>query len=111
MLRAPYRSPTSIFRLGSIRPGRDTSFRMRDAPRRRPPAQHTPPRRPLIAAVLRSLAVAAVVALVTAAGGPSGFWACVPAALLLAAPARGIAGSTAGVAVAVGSAAAASSGV
>src|SRR3954468_1053599 len=80
---------------------------MRDGPRRRPLAQHPPPRRPLLAAVLRMLAVAGAVALISAAGGPSGFWACVPAALLLAAPARGVAGTAAGVLVAVAAASAA----
>jgi diguanylate cyclase (GGDEF)-like protein len=80
---------------------------MRDAPRRRPRAKQSPPRRPLISAVLRALAVAAVVALASLAG-PSGFWACVPGALLLAAPARGLFGSAAAVVVSVGAGAAAS---
>jgi diguanylate cyclase (GGDEF)-like protein len=53
--------------------------------------------------VLRSLAVAAVVALVSFAA-PLGFWACVPGALLLAAPARSVLGTAAAVVVSVGAA-------
>jgi diguanylate cyclase (GGDEF)-like protein len=49
------------------------------------------------------VAVAAAVALISAAGG---FWVCVPGALLLAASARSIAGTAAAVAVAVAAAAA-----
>src|SRR4051794_12403356 len=79
---------------------------MRDGLRRRPPGQQSPPRRPSSAAVLRVVAVAAAVALISAAGGASGFWACVPGALLLAASARSIAGTAGAVAVAVAAAAA-----
>src|SRR3954469_1689253 len=57
----------------------------------------------LIAAALRALAVALVGGLVAFAV-PSGFWVCVPGALLLAARARGLAGAAASVAVAVGAA-------
>jgi diguanylate cyclase (GGDEF)-like protein len=74
---------------------------MRDGPRRRPPAQQTPPRRPLPAAVLRAAAVAAAVVLVSSAAAPSGFWACVPGALLLAAAARSGLGTLGGVVLAV----------
>jgi diguanylate cyclase (GGDEF)-like protein len=69
---------------------------MRDGPRRRPPAQQPPPRRPLIAAVLRAAVVAAAVALISRLAAPSGFWACVPGALLLAASARSELGTAAG---------------
>src|SRR4051794_2868127 len=79
---------------------------MRDGQRRRPPAQQSPPRRPLTAAVLRAGVVAAAVALISTAAGPSGFWACVPGALLLAAAARSGAATVAGTAVAVAAAAA-----
>jgi diguanylate cyclase (GGDEF)-like protein len=79
---------------------------MRDGPRRRPSAQQSPPRRPLIAAVLRAGAVVAVVALLSAAAAPSGFWACVPGALLLATASRSGVGTVAGVLVAVAAAAA-----
>jgi diguanylate cyclase (GGDEF)-like protein len=48
--------------------------------------------------------VAALVALLSAAAPASGFWACVPAALLLAAAGDGLAGSALGVAVAVAAA-------
>jgi diguanylate cyclase (GGDEF)-like protein len=48
--------------------------------------------------------VAAVVALLSAAAPASGFWACVPAALLLAAAVDGLAGSALAVAIAVGAA-------
>jgi diguanylate cyclase (GGDEF)-like protein len=52
-----------------------------------------------VAAALRVLAVAAAVALVAVAAGPSGFWVCVPAALLLAARARGVVCLTASIAI------------
>jgi diguanylate cyclase (GGDEF)-like protein len=61
---------------------------MRDAPRRRPSPEPSLFSRPLFAVALRALGVAAAVALLSALAAPSGFWACVPAALLLAAPAR-----------------------
>src|SRR4051794_15063007 len=77
---------------------------MRDAPRRRPPAQHVPPRRPLVAAALRVVGVAAVVALLSAVAPPSGFWISVPAALLLAASARNALGSAGAVAACVAAA-------
>jgi diguanylate cyclase (GGDEF)-like protein len=54
--------------------------------------------------------VAAGVALVTAVAPDQGFWACVPGALLLAAPARTIPAAAMAVAVAVGAAVAASAG-
>jgi diguanylate cyclase (GGDEF)-like protein len=57
----------------------------------------------LIAAALRALAVALAVGLISLAV-PLGFWACVPAALLLAAGARGVPGAAVSVAVAVGAA-------
>ena len=76
---------------------------MRDAPRRRPLTRHLPPRRPLIAVVLRGLAVVAVVALASAAT-ESGFGMCVPGALLLAAPARGLIATVVAVVVSVGAA-------
>jgi diguanylate cyclase (GGDEF)-like protein len=82
---------------------------MRDAPRRRPQAPHPARLRPPLAATLRAAAVAAGVALLAAAAPESGFWACVPAAMLLAASARGLLGSAAGVAVAVGAAVAGTS--
>jgi diguanylate cyclase (GGDEF)-like protein len=68
---------------------------MRDAPRRRPAPRPSKSRRPLIAAALRALAVAAAVAGVSLLAAPAGFWACVPAALLLAASARGLLGEAA----------------
>src|SRR4051794_22500858 len=79
---------------------------MRDGLRRRPPGQQSPPRRPSPAAVLPVVAVAAAVALISAAGGPSGFWACVPGALLLAASVRSLPGTAGAVAVTVAAAAA-----
>jgi diguanylate cyclase (GGDEF)-like protein len=63
-------------------------------------------RRPLVAAALRALAVAAAVAGVSVLAAPSGFWACVPAALLLAAPARGPLGEAAATLLAVAAASA-----
>src|SRR5215212_4119252 len=74
---------------------------MRDGSRRRPAAQQSPPRRPLVAAVLRAGVVAAAVALLSAAGGASGFWACVPGALLLAASATSGLGTAGAVVLAV----------
>jgi diguanylate cyclase (GGDEF)-like protein len=56
--------------------------------------------------VLRAVAVAAAVVLVSAAAGPSGFWACVPGALLLAAAMPSGAGAFGGVVLAVIAAAA-----
>src|SRR3954447_1481112 len=79
---------------------------MRDGQRRRPPAQQSPPRRPHTAAVLRAGVVAAAVALISAVAAPSGFWACVPGALLLAAVARSELGTVAGTVLAVVAAAA-----
>src|SRR4051794_13688798 len=79
---------------------------MRDGQRRRPPAQQSPPRRPHTAAVLRAGVVAAAVALISAVAAPSGFWACVPGALLLAAAARSELGTVAGTVLAVVAAAA-----
>jgi diguanylate cyclase (GGDEF)-like protein len=78
---------------------------MRHAPRRRPGRHPSPSRRPLIAAALRSLGVAAAVALLSALAAPGGFWACVPAALLLAAPLRGTLAEAGATVVAVGAAA------
>jgi diguanylate cyclase (GGDEF)-like protein len=74
---------------------------MRDAPRRRPNAPPSPQVRSLLATGSRVLAVAAGVALISAAAGPAGFWACVPAALLLAAPVRSDEGVAAAVAISV----------
>src|SRR3954468_16732284 len=79
---------------------------MRDGQRSRPPAQQSPPRRPHTAAVLRAGVVAAAVALISAVAAPSGFWACVPGALLLAAVARSELGTVAGTVLAVAAAAA-----
>ena len=62
-------------------------------------------RSPLIAAGLRTLAVAVAVALLSLAAGPSGFWACVPAALLLAAQARGPIGIAASIVIPLAAAA------
>jgi diguanylate cyclase (GGDEF)-like protein len=56
--------------------------------------------------VLRAAAVAAAVALLSAVAGASGFWACVPGALLLAASATSGLGTLAAVAAAVGAASA-----
>jgi diguanylate cyclase (GGDEF)-like protein len=53
---------------------------------------------------LRVLVVAAGVALLSTVAAPGGFWACVPAALLLAAPARTALGTAAGVGAAVAAA-------
>jgi diguanylate cyclase (GGDEF)-like protein len=53
---------------------------------------------------LRVLAVAAVVALLSAFASPEGFWACVPAALLLAAPASSAFGTAGAALVAVAAA-------
>ena len=64
------------------------------------------PLRPLIAVALRSSAIAGAVALLSAFAAPGGFWACVPAALLLAAPARGGLGETAATLLIVAAAAA-----
>ena len=72
---------------------------MRDAPRRRPVAKPSPSRRPLAAALLRAAGVAAIVALFARYAGPGGFWACVPAAMLLAASARSFTGSLVAVAL------------
>src|SRR4051794_39031089 len=79
---------------------------MRDGQRRRPAAQQSPPRRPLQAAVLRAAAVAAAGVLISGAAGASGFWACVPGALVLAASARSAAGTFGGVVLVVIAAAA-----
>ncbi len=54
--------------------------------------------------MLRAVAVAAAVALISSVAAPSGFWACVPGALLLAAAAGSGAGSAAGTLVAVAAA-------
>ena len=77
---------------------------MRDAPRRRRKRRPSPPPRPLIAAGLRVLAVAAVVALLAALAAPDGFWACVPGALLLAATAQRPLGTAGAVLAAVAAA-------
>ena len=56
------------------------------------------------AALFRGLAAAGVVALVAWVAAPSGFWACVPAGLLLAASARSAAATAGAAATAVGAA-------
>jgi diguanylate cyclase (GGDEF)-like protein len=57
-----------------------------------------------LTAVLRGVAVAVAVALISAVAGPSGFWACVPGALLLAASSRSTLETVLGTAAAVGAA-------
>ena len=78
---------------------------MRDAPQRRPRHRAARSLRPHIAPALRALGVGTAVFLLSALAAPGGFWACVPAALLLAASARTALGGVGATLVAVAAAA------